>query len=234
MKKSLVLLPLAAFLLTGCMGLSLPGFGGGDSSDSSSSSSSSKPSSSSTPITPTSATTPEADLPTAHGSNFDSSVGTHTLVLDFTTDYATYKEDFPYVSSTTGLVGETLGGGIAVMTNNCFVGTPNDNINYGYLMMKNKDDYASNNGNAFIGNCVSMGTITSVTFECGAKAATAQTYDVAFYSELNKQPSSSGTQVAHPGSTVNASAGASFFKITAKDSAKNGQITKLTVVYTIS
>ena len=231
MKKSLVLLPFAAFLLTGC--LSLPGLNpGGDTSDSSSSSSS-KPTST-VPVVPTSATPAGDELPTSHGASFDLTPGEHVFTVNFTTDYEKYSGSgngvFPYVGNDTGVTGGMLEG-MAIMSNGCFCSSYN---NSGYVMMKNKDRSAK--GNAFIGNCVSLGAVTKVEFTCGASASTAQKYDITFSSTLEQTAGTSGTEIAHPGgnATCAASEGKGFFRLSTKDISKNGQIGTLSVTYVIS
>lgn len=231
MKKSLVLLPFAAFLLTGC--LALPGAGGDSSSSSSTSSSSS--SSTRPTITPTTPTvTPAEDLPTSHGASFDLTPGEHVFTINFVTDYEKYAGSgngvFPYVANDTGLSGGMLEG-MAIMSNGCYC------ANYqgsGYVMMKNKDRSAK--GCAFIGNCVSLGAVTKVEFTAGASASTAQKYDITFSSTLEKTASTSGTEVAHPGgsATCAASEGKGFFRLSTKDITKNGQLGTLSVTYVIS
>ena len=232
MKKSLILLPLAAIMLSGC--LPLPGgetsgtSAGGSGASATSQTSTSGGSATFTPAP----TVAPATLPTTHEASFDVTPGNHIVTLDFTTDYETYKSAFPRVEATTGLIGMHLAG-MATMTNNCFVGSYN---NVGYLMMKNKDDYATNNGAAFIGNCASLGAITHIEFTAGSSASTSQKYDITLSKELVKEPGTSGTEISHPSGSVDATVadGYGYFRITTKDTSKNGQTGKLIISYTIS
>ena len=251
MKKSLLILPLAALLLAGCN--LLPSSGGGSKKKKSTSGepapsgevSNSDQSGQTTtgggqtttgggqtttagptvgPVTP--------DYPTEHDASFAANMtaGEHTVTYNFGTDYADYKNDFPYVAEDTGKVGLTLGG-MAVVSNGCFVGSYNS---VGYLMMKNKDNYATNNGLAFIGNCVALGTISKVEITRGDSASTAQRYCVSFSSSFDDSPVTTGTTLEGTGdSATNSAAGMTFFKVTTTDNSKNGQIKILTVTYTV-
>lgn len=239
MKKSLILIPLAALVLAGCT------IGGSKSSGkkkkSSSVSDSAQVSGSKASGTSASGggggggttTTPEPTLPTEHDASFapNMTAGEHTVTFDFDANYTTYKAEFPYVSTDTGLVGLHLDG-MAVMSNGCWA-SQGYNGGANYLMMKNKDGYADANGAAFIGNCVALGTISSVTITRGASASTAQKYYVTFGSTLDTAPATAGTELEGTGDTAtNTTSGATFFKITTKDKTKNGQIQSLTVTYT--
>ena len=242
MKKSLILIPLAALVLAGCT------IGGSKSSGkkkkSSSVSDSAQVSGSKQSGTSTSqggggggggtTVTPGPSLPTEHDASFapNMTAGEHTITFDFDANYTTYKAAFPYVSTDTGLVGLHLDG-MAVMTNGCWA-SQGYNGGANYLMMKNKDGYSDANGAAFIGNCVALGTISSVTITRGASASTAQRYYVTFGSSLDTTPATAGTELEGTGDTAtNTTSGATFFKVTTKDKTKNGQIQSLTVTYTV-
>lgn len=242
MKKSLILIPLAAMVLAGCT------IGGSKSSGkkkkSSSVSDSAQVSGSKQSGTSTSqggggggggtTVTPGPSLPTEHDASFapNMTAGEHVITFDFDANYTTYKAAFPYVSADTGLVGIYLDG-MAVMTNGCWA-SQGYNGGANYLMMKNKDGFADANGASFIGNCVALGTISKVEITRGASASTAQRYYVTFGSSLDTAPASSGTELEGTGdSATNTTSGMTFFKVTTKDKTKNGQIQNLKVTYTV-
>ena len=248
MKKSLLVLPLAALLLAGCNLIPSSGGSGkkktsntdnptGDVSGSGQGQSGTTTGGGQTTGTPTptagpTVTSEAPSYPSEHDSSFASNMtaGEHTVTYDFGSDYATYKNDFPYVAEDTGKVGLHLGG-MATVSNGCFVGSYNSS---GYLMMKNKDNYASNNGLAFIGNCAALGTISSITITRGDSASTAQKYCVSFSSSFDDSPVTTGTTLEGTGDTAtNDAAGMTFFKITTTDNSKNGQIKVLTITYTV-
>ena len=256
MKKSLLILPLAAMLLAGCNLIS-----GGSSGGKKKKSSSSEPAPSGEvsnsdqsgqtttgggqtttgggqtttagptvgPVTP--------DLPTEHEASFapNMTAGEHTVTFDFNANYTAYKEAFPYVAIDTGLIGIHLDG-MAIMSVDCFASQGYQG-GANYLMMRNKkdsDDWASANGAAFIGNCVALGTISKVSITRGASASTAQRYYVTFSNSLDTAPATTGTELEGTGDeATNTATGMTFFKITTKDKTKNGQIQSLTVTYTV-
>lgn len=240
MKKSLILLPLTAMLLSACA--LLPGGGGKKSSSSASGSASgsgSNPSQSSGQSGGGGGGGGggDVDLPTAHQDSFASNMtaGEHTLTFDFNANYEDYKAEFPYVTIDTGLIGIYLDG-MAVMSNNCFASAGYQG-GANYLMMRNKKDsekWADANGSAFIGNCVALGTISKVELTRGDSASTEQKYYVTFSDSLDTNPASSGTELSGTGdSATNSESGKTFFKITTKDKGKNGQIKLLKVTYTV-
>lgn len=245
MKKSLILIPLAALVLAGC---TIGGSKGGSKKKKSSSVSDSAQVSGSKTNTNSSGgggggggggttVTPGPSLPTEHDASFapNMTAGEHTVTFDFDANYTAYKAEFPYVAIDTGLIGIHLDG-MAVMSLDCFA-SQGYNGGANYLMMRNKtssgEDWAGPNGAAFIGNCVALGTISSVTITRGASASTAQRYYVTFGSTLDTAPATAGTELEGTGDTAtNTTSGATFFKITTKDKTKNGQIQSLTVTYT--
>ncbi len=242
MKKSLILIPLAAMVLAGCT----VGKSSGKKKKSTSATDTAQTSGSKT-NTNTSTTggsgsgrgdttvvPPGPSLPTEHEASFAPNMtpGEHTITFDFDANYTTYKPAFPYVSADTGLVGIYLDG-MAIMTNGCWA-SQGYNGGANYLMMKNKDGFADANGASFIGNCVALGTISKVEITRGASASTSQRYYVTFGSSLDTAPASSGTELEGTGdSATNATSGMTFFKVTTKDKAKNGQLQNLKVTYTV-
>ena len=227
MKKGLILLPLAAFMLSSCMlmpGKSSSSSGGGggggqggggeDTGDT------------------------EGGGGDVEAKDFDLSSGTHTAVLNFKDNPDNYKDVFPFVDKDTGPFERTVGG-LDFGFVSCFVGSYNG---AGYLMMQNNKSgtsWSQDNGNAYFASKQSLGAITSIAFTCGANASTAQSYVVSLGKEPFSSAQSSGVKtVSHPGTqstpiTAQASDGYSYFAISTKDGAKNGQIATLTVTYTI-
>lgn len=233
MKKGLILLPLAAFMLSSCMLMpgkktdSSSGGGGGGGSQSSD-------------------TGGEGGGGGGGGGggdvesvDFDFTSGTHTAVLNFVTDYSNYKDDWPFVDISTGIFDSSMAG-MAFTANGSF---PDAYSGSGYLMMRNKDknnnSWSDANGNAFIATATSLGAITSISFTCGANASSSQSYVVSLSKTPIDTPQASGVKtVAHPGTqstpiTATVADGYSYFAITTKDGGRNGQIATLSVTYTI-
>lgn len=247
MKKSLILIPLAALVLAGCT------IGGSKSSGKKKKSTSvtdTAQTSGSKTNTNTSGggssggggggttVTPGPSLPTEHDASFAPNMtpGEHVITFDFDANYTTYKAAFPYVAIDTGLIGIHLDG-MAIMSLDCFASSGYDG-GPNYLMMRNKtksgEDWAGPNGAAFIGNCVALGTISKVEITRGASASASQRYYVTFGSSLDTAPASSGTELEGTGdSATNTTSGMTFFKVTTKDKTKNGQIQNLKVTYTV-
>lgn len=228
MRKSLILLPLAALVLSGCM--LMPGKK--DTSSGSGSGSGSNTGS----VVPTGDTggggNVPTDLPTSHDSSFPTS---GTLEIDFIADGPSYKDSFPYVENDTPTSGGHLGG-MAIMSNGCYVGSYSGK---GFMMMKNKD--RSSMGCAFIGNCVSLGVITKVEIvapDSGVSVAGSQKYDITLSKEMTTTASTSGkefsTPITNASVTATESDGYSYFKISTKESSKNGHIGAIKVTYKIS
>ena len=102
-------------------------------------------------------------------------------------------------------------------------------------MMKNKDDFATNHGAAFLANSESLGNITSITVTTGSSASAKA--EVCVY--IGNSPiateggSSSGTKVTGAGTTQTVTGSGAYFCVTATNTGVNAQIGVLTVTYTI-
>ena len=227
MKKSLILLPLTALFLSGCM--LLPG------KKTSSSSSSQSGGGDEPTVDPGGGG--GGDDPS--GVDFVMTSGNHTGVLDFKNSSEKYKNDFPFVTKETGQITGTTGG-LAYTSVDCFVGKYGDE---GYLMMQNKkdsDSWSSVNGNAFFANTESLGAITAIEFVCGTKASTAQSYIITLSKTPISEAQATGSNtIGHPGNagkpvTATVDDGYGYFAISSKDGTRNGQVGTLKVTYTIS
>ena len=103
-------------------------------------------------------------------------------------------------------------------------------------MMKNKDGFATANGNAFIGNCVTLGAITKVEITIGSSASPNQKYYITFSKSYSEAAQTTGELIGTEGGSATASAsdGYGFFTISTSNKAVNGQLGSLSVTYTIS
>ena len=239
MKKGLILLPLAAIMLSGC--LPMPGAGGSSAESSSSSPAASTSGQKTTTGTFTPApTAAPAAFPTAHGAGIDLSAGEHTISFDFNTDYEAAYEAFGYVKIDTGLQG-FLFKDMATMSYDCWANKGYNSGDPNYLMMRNTDSSSgtySQNELAYLGNCVTLGAITKVEISTPSGSSGNQSYAVALTKDLVKEPGASGTVAltgAGSGSvTASASDGYGFFRVTTTQKKYNGQLATLSITYVIS
>lgn len=252
MKKSLFILPLAAMALASCdlsaiMGQItdlIPFWPKGDTTQSSSSSSSGSKSSSSSSKTSSSSSSKtsssSSSSKTSSSSSSSQQPGEYTITLDFVTDYEALDNE-QYVAQDTGLFEDNFGGQLAFTSMGCFVGSYSGS---GYVMMQNQKsgtDWTTGRGGlAFFANTENFGSITRIEMSTGVNGATT-TYDIT----LSKTPITSaqtgGTEVAGVNKqivvgevTASEDDGYGYFAISTKNKAKNGQVGKLVIEYTIS
>ena len=225
MKKSLILLPLTAALLSSCF--LMPSKKTSKTSGSSSSGSGSG------------SDQPTVEPVPTEAADFVFTSGEHTATLDFKNSSDNYKKDFPYVEKDTGKFTGTTGG-LDFTAVSCFVSAYSGE---GYMMMQNKknnESWSETNGNAFFASAKSLGAITSISFVCGTSASTAQSYVITLSkTPIDSAQSTSENIIGHPGNaskpvTASVSDGYSYFAISTKDGGRNGQIGTLTITYTIS
>lgn len=232
MKKIyLVLLPMAAMVLVGCRG----GRGRGSTSAAPSGTSAAPSGQTTNPgPSPTTGggTTTGAPQPTTttggggSAAQFDLTPGSHSVTINFATDYESYKSDFPYVTADMGIYDCTFAG-LSIKGRNTFVSSYSGD---GYLFLKNKDM----DGNAaFIANQVSLGNISKISFTSRAGSAADATYNILITNSAQSNSSSEGVTKTGVG-TFDVTGSGGYFCISQNNLAKNGQFSSLTVEYTIS
>ena len=233
MKKSLILLPIAAMILSGCSLLPAKKSKSSSSATNTQQSGSTKSSGSVTPVNPSSDT--PVDWPTAHESTFDTTPGEHTVTYDFNSEYTALKEAFPYVTADMSAFHVYMKG-MSTMVYHCWCNA-NSSPAYNYLFMRNNNGFYDNKKvTAFIGNHVTLGAITKVEITCPDNSSASAKYDITLSKTVSEEPSTSGTELTKEGGSVTASVsdGYGFFKITQKDTTHNGQLSTLKITYTIS
>ena len=221
MKKSLILLPLVALVLAGC---TTSGKGGGKKKKSSSESTSQKSSSGGPTVPPGPTPAGKAD--------FDLTPGRHTAILDF----ENYPDDYTYPRAeegdTEGKAGEF--GGMHWLVFHSYKGSYEGQY---WLMMKDKDNWDATS-NAWFANSDDLGTIESIEVAIRTGASAKKKYDLSVGTSAFTSAQTDGTEfdINSYGRYSGTDKKGFFCVSTKKDSgnAYNGQISKLTVTYTIS
>ncbi len=217
MKKSLILLPLFALVLTGCtLGGSSKKGGGGKKS---------------------STTSEEGGGGEESGAvDFDLTKGSHTAVLDFSVEDTGYSYPRAEADDTSAKDGNF--GGMSWKIFHTYRGTYTDEETgpaY-WLMMKDKDDW-DKTSNAWFGNTKSLGSIESIEVVVRKGASAKKIYDLSVGDSAFDSAQSGGTAFDVDTKGTYSGSGKGFFAIsTKKDTGKykyNGQISKITVKYTI-
>ena len=151
--------------------------------------------------------------------------GQHTVSVDF----ASIKKSFPYVDASTGLY-EVDFAGLSSNGVGCYVSTYNS---ASFLMMKNKDDFYTNHGAAFIANKVSLGSISEISFTPGSSASANAVYNVAILDAAVTAEGGSTAGQSFTGSGGKVTGSGAYFCITCTSDKYNGQLGTLTITYTI-
>ena len=226
MKKSLILLPLAAAVLSGCM--LLPG----KKTSSGSSSGGTSGSGSSGSTQPTVEPTPSEAV------DFVLSSGTHTAVLDFENNPDGYTYPRAEQGDTQALAGEF--GGLHWNIYHSYKGQYTDEktgVTSYWLMMKNKDNWDATS-QAWFGNTDSLGSITSIEVTVRSGASTKLSYDLSVGSTAYTSAQTTGTEFAAGTKGTYSGSGKGFFAVSTRPisgtNKYNGQIARITVTYTIS
>lgn len=225
MKKSLILLPLVALVLSGCT----TGGSKGKKKKSSSESTSQKTSGSGSGSGPTVSPGPGP----AGKADFDLTPGRHTAILDF----ENYPDDYQYPRAeqgdTEGKPGEF--GGMHWLVYHSYKGYYGDAY---WLMMKDKDDWDATS-TAWFANSDDLGTIESIEVAIRDGASKNKKYDLSVGTSAFTSAQTGGTEFdINSYGRYSGTDKKGFFCIsTKKDTGTykyNGQIGKLTVTYTIS
>ena len=222
MKKSLILLPLVALVLAGC---TTSGKGGGKKKKSSS-----EPASTSKtgPTTPTSSGGEGGEAV-----DFDLTPGRHTAILDF----EGHPDDYTYPRAeegdTEGKAGEF--GGMHWLVFHSYKGSYEGQY---WLMMKDKDNWDATS-TAWFANSDDLGTIESIEVAIRDGASKYKKYDLSVGTSAFTSAQTGGTEfdVNSYGRYSGTDKKGFFCVSTKKDTGTNkynGQISKLTVTYTIS
>ena len=217
MKKSLILLPLTAALLSGCF--LMP-------SKKTSKTSGSSGGSGSTGTQPTTSETPSG------AEDFVLTSGTHTAILDFENDPDRYT--YPRAEETDTEAQDGNFGGLDWKIYHSYKGSYEGQY---WLMMKNKDNWDAN-GQAWFGNAVSLGSITSIEVVVRTGASSKLSYDLSVGSTMFTTAQTGGTEFAVGTKGTYSGSGSGFFAISTKPvsgtNKYNGQIAQVKVTYTIS
>jgi len=183
-----------------------------------------------TTVTPTS--TSQEPVPTGEA-QFNLTAGSHITTIDFLSNYSDYKSDFPRFEKDTGVQEFTFASlpsaGCSVWVSS-YDGT-------GFLMMKNKDDFATTSGAAFLSNTQSLGKITSISVKAGSSASASATLNIYIGDEpVTTAGGSTAGQTITPSKTefTTVTGSGAYFCITSSNEKYNGQLGVLTVSYTIS
>ena len=221
MKKSLILLPLVALVLAGCT----TGGSKGKKKKSSSESTSQKTSGSGSGPTVSPGPGP------AGKADFDLTPGRHTAILDF----ENYPDDYTYPRAEEGDTEGKAGnfGGMNWLIFHSYKGSYEGQY---WLMMKDKDNWDATS-NAWFANSDSLGSIESIEVAIRTGASAKKKYDLSVGNSAFTSAQTGGTEFDINSYGRYSGSGNGYFCVsTKKDSgnAYNGQISKLTVTYTIS
>lgn len=227
MKKSLILLPLTALFLSGCM--LLPGKKTSSSSSSPSSGSSDQPS-----VDPGSGGGGESQAV-----DFDLTPGTHTAIIDFANNADAYSYPKAEGSDTEAREGDNAG-----ITWNYFHTYKSGFEGETWLHLRNAKSASDptnwyETGFAWFGNATNLGSITSIEATVRSSASTKLSYYLTVGSSEFTSAQQTGVMFTSAQKGVYTGSGNGYFAISTyqngitADNAKNGQITLLKVTYTI-
>lgn len=233
MKKSLILIPLAALVLAGC---TIGGSKSGGKKKKSSSVSDSAQVSGSKTNTNTSGAGPSTPStepgPSGEAVDFDLTPGKHTAILDFEGEPDRYTYPRAEETDTEGKEGEF--GGMNWLIFHSYRGSYEGAY---WLMMKDKDNWDATS-TAWFANKDSLGSIESLEVVVRTGASAKKLYDLSVGNTAYTSAQTGGTEFSVNTSGKYTGSGNGFFCVsTKKDSGTNkynGQIAKITVTYTIS
>ena len=216
MKKSLILLALSAAVLSSCLPAKKKSSSGSSGSSGSN----------------TSGPTTSGGGGESSAVDFVLTAGTHTAILDFENNPDGYT--YPRAEQADTEAKDGTFGGMDWKIYHSYKGSYEGQY---WLMMKNKDDWDAN-GQAWFGNAVSLGSITSIEVTVRTGASAKLSYDLSVGSSAFSSAQTGGTEFAVGTKGTYTGSGDGYFAISTKpvsgSNKYNGQIAQVKVTYTIS